>query len=44
MRWVSKDEKSTMVPESKLESYLNDGWIKGYATDTQKLSRKKWYT
>jgi hypothetical protein len=43
MRWVSKDEKSTMVPESKLESYLNDGWIKGHATDTQKLSRKKWY-
>ena len=41
--WISKDEKSKMVPESQLLTYLNDGWYRGHVTDKQKEQNKKWY-
>lgn len=43
MRWVSKDGKSTMVPQSKLQEYLDNGYENKHVTDTQKASKKKWY-
>lgn len=42
-RWMSKDGKSSMVFESKIQSYLDDGWHFGHDTDKQKEMHKKYY-
>lgn len=41
--WISKNNKSKMVIKENLDIFLQEGWIKGHLTDTQKLQHKKWY-
>lgn len=43
-KWISKDNVSKMVRQEELHLFIDAGWVLGHVTDTQKQSKKKWYT